>query len=277
MTPLGIDIGGSSMTLLVEHEGEKFSKTIHTGKAYTPDDIKKEMIQFIQPLPFNIDCIGVAVPGLVDRNQSVVTSDVLPHISGMDADFLKINKIATYLINDVKAALIQETYANKQMDTIVIMVGTGIAAGMMQNGIYTNGSKGWAGELGSIPISIGNNIKSLDELASGASILARLDTDARTLNQLLEKNDTHAHQIVESAGGYLGLGIATMINLFNPEKIILGGGTIQYEGYVDAALDAAEKHTLPALWNACTITKSENPKEMVARGAMHYALLKGMI
>lgn len=271
MISLGVDIGGTKMMLLVEYKGEKVSRTVPTGKECTPDKIRKEIIKFVSNLPFTIDCMGVAVPGLVEQGQKVVISDVLPHIAGMDANFLKINNIPVYMINDVKAALIRETNLNKNIDTVVIMVGTGIAAGIRQNGHFTNGHKGWAGELGSIPISTEIGIKTLDELASGASIIARANTDANTLNKRLEQNDNDTREVIRSAGGYLGLGISTVINLLNPQRIILGGGTIKYDGYFESAVQVAKKNTLPELWEVCTVEKSKEAKHMVAQGAMHFA------
>jgi glucokinase len=46
-------------------------------------------------------------------------------------------------------------------------------------------------------------------------------------------------QIIKTAGEYLGLGMATVINILNPELIIIGGGTIHYAGYQQAALESA--------------------------------------
>ncbi|MEV9641786.1 ROK family protein [Mammaliicoccus sciuri] len=272
MTTLGVDIGGTKMLLVVEYQGEKISKIVPTGKMYTADEILREINEFVNQLPFTINSIGVAVPGLVEQNQKIVISDVLPNIAGMDTDFLNINNIPVYLINDVKAALIQETVLNEKVDTVVIMIGTGIAAGINQGGQFVEGCKGWAGELGSIPISTMDGIKKLDELASGASIIAQAKTDAETLYKNLEQNDASAHELVRTAGGYLGLAIATVINLLNPQRIILGGGTIQYEGYFESAINVAKENTLPELWEVCTIRKSEDAKYMVAQGAMKFVV-----
>lgn len=270
MTTLGVDIGGTKMLLVVEYQGEKISKIVPTGKKYTAGEILREIHEFVNNLPFPIDAIGVAVPGLIEQNEKIMISDVLPNIAGMDTDFLKINHLPVYIINDVKAALIQETVSNETVDTVVIMIGTGIAAGIRQDGQFVEGCKGWAGELGSIPIPTADGIKKLDELASGASIIAKANTDADTLHRNIEQGDTTAHEIVQIAGGYLGIAISTVINLLNPQRIILGGGTIQYKEYFETAVKIAKENALPELWAVCTIRKSENAKYMVAQRAINF-------
>lgn len=272
MNPIGIDIGGTKMVMLAEYKGEKISKIVSTGAEYTPSDIKKEIKTFVHNLPFTPDCMGIAVPGLVENEKTVVVSDVLPKISGMDTNFLRIDHYPVYMINDVKAALIHESsFLDENTAIVVIMVGTGIAIGIKQNGQFVNGCKGWAGELGSIPIPTINGVKKLDELASGASILTKAKVDANTLHKQLEDGDEATKRIIQSAGEYLGIAIATLIHLLNPEKIVLGGGTLQYKGYFESALQVAQTFTLPELWDVCTIQKSNEAKYMVAQGARHFA------
>ena len=275
MNSIGIDIGGTKMVMFTEYKGEKISKIIATGAEYTPTDIKKELKTFVQNVPFTPDCIGIAVPGLVENEETVVLSDVLPKISGMNTDFLQVDNCPVYMINDVKAALIHESsFVDKDAAIVVIMVGTGIAIGMKQNGQFINGCKGWAGELGSIPIPTIDGVKKLDELASGASILAKANMDANTLHKQLKEGEETARRVIQTAGEYLGIGIATIIHLLNPEKIVLGGGTIQYKGYYESALQIAQKFTLPELWNVCTIQESNEATYMVARGARLFARIK---
>ncbi|MCG3088327.1 ROK family protein [Sporosarcina cyprini] len=274
MTAIGIDIGGTKMLMLAEYNGERISRTVPTGRDCTPEKIQKEMERFLNDLPFNVDCIGIAVPGLVENENMVVLSDVLPHLAGMDTDFLRFTNKHVYMINDVKAALVREASLDDNPDLVVLMVGTGIAMGMKLNGQFINGCKGWAGELGSMPIPTNEGIRKLDELASGASILARAKADANTVHTQLEEEVETIKEIIHAAGGYLGIGISTIIHLLNPNKIILGGGSLQYKGYYEAALQVAKTNTLPDLWDACSIHKAQEAPYMVAQGAMLFASSK---
>ncbi|MFT9846720.1 ROK family protein [Aneurinibacillus sp. REN35] len=269
---IGVDIGGTKMLMLAEYKGEKLTKILPTGMTCTSTDIKKELSAFVAMLPFTPSCIGVAVPGLVEEERVVVASDVLPAIAGMTTDFLCMGDYPIYLINDVKAALIQESAAvDEHATTAVLMVGTGIAIGVKANGKILTGCKGWAGELGSIPIPTLDGIRTLDTVASGAGILAQAGVSAARLRQQIEQGDEASRQLIHTAGEYLGLGMATVIHLFNPERFILGGGTLQYEGYEEAAVRTAQKYTLPQLWEVCSVERSKNPAHMVAQGARRFA------
>ncbi|MET3574446.1 ROK family protein [Bhargavaea ullalensis] len=270
MATAGIDIGGTKMLMLAECEGKRISKTVPTGARCTPEKIREAIDAFVGELPDSVGRLGIAIPGLVENADTVVVSDVLPLIAGMDAGFLKSGH-SVHLLNDVKAALLHETAGDERTDTAVIMAGTGIAMGMKQNGQVITGCRGWAGELGSMPIPTSQGVRTLDELAGGAGILNSADMDAGTLLQQLKEGDEAAKAVVRSAGEYFGLALSTVIHLLNPEKIILGGGTIRYDGYLQAAVRTAQANTLPELWEACTIRKAQEAQHMVALGAMRFA------
>lgn len=58
---------------------------------------------------------------------------------------------------------------------------------------------------------------------------------------------------VREAGRALGLGLATLVNLLNPQLLVLGGGALELPGYREAALESAERYTLPDSWRVCTV------------------------
>lgn len=269
---IGVDIGGTKMLMLAKYEGETFTKKVPTGNKSTKEYLKNEIETFIKGLPFQPEGIGVAIPGLVEQNNRVLVSDVLPGINGMDSSCLKNMAHKVVFINDVKAALVKEAGAVENNTALaVVMVGTGIAAGMKQNGHFINGSKGWSGELGGIPIPTEAGIRTLDELASGAAILKTAKMDADALKQKIKEGDKSACKVVEQAGKFLGIGLATIIQLLNPEKLVIGGGTLQYEGYLESAIRQAEESAFPELWNVCTIEKAQEAQFMVALGARMFA------
>ena len=69
----------------------------------------------------------------------------------------------------------------------------------------------------------------------------------------------------------MGLGLAAVINLLNPELLVLGGGAFALPGYHEAALRSAELHSLPALWQACTLRPTGAGAPTVALGAVRAA------
>jgi predicted NBD/HSP70 family sugar kinase len=277
-TSMGIDIGGTKMLMLAEVDGQMVTKTVATGVEFGSINVKKELHQFVQELHIVVLNMGVAIPGLVNQAGQVVTCDVLPKIQGMDPNFLRIDnrdQQEIYFINDAEAALMEETSDLTANSTaVIIMVGTGIGMALKANGNTLKGCKGWAGELGSIPIATLDGAEKLDALAAGASILFNTGMSFAAIQEKLAEDDLQVKQIIKKAGAYFRLGIATVINIVNPELMILGGGTLNYDGYYQSALESAHKLTLPDLWNACTIRKPKEEKRVVALGAMRFAKIQ---
>jgi glucokinase len=264
---IGIDLGGTKMLLLAQNGNVRSRLQITTGDRFSGADGSAEIAKFIQTLPTPPTSIGIAVPGLVNPVGIVIACDVLPRLVGWrpSADLASICPVK--ILNDAEAALVQVVDdLQPQTVAIVVMVGTGIGAAICVNGRVLRGANGWAGELGSIPI----DGDTLDRQASGAAILQRLELDR--LITLVVAQDSIALQSIHRAGKALGMGLATLINLFNPEAIVLAGGTFRWQGYLEAALQSAEQHSLPDLWATCRIQTSPHGDELVGLGAMRSAV-----
>src|SRR5207244_1582700 len=115
--------------------------------------------------------------------------------------------------------------------------------------------RGRAVERGSIPVAGPGLVSTRDELASGAGLLRRLGGDAAEVLGRAAAGEPAVVAALRAAGEALGLGLATVINLLNPSLLALGGGALELPGYLDAALQEAERHSLPDLWRACEVRR----------------------
>jgi glucokinase len=272
-TPIqvGIDIGGTKMLAIARSTDIHARSHITTGKDFAAADAQTAIEQFIQTLSTPPDSIGIAVPGLVDRSGAVIACDVLPQLVGWQPAIAFASICPVHVFNDAEAALMQVVGdLQPQAVAAVVMVGTGIGAAIYAHGMVLRGANGWAGELGSIPIEG----KTLDAQASGAAILQELGIDIDRLSDLVATGDSRAFQAIERAGSKFGLGLATLINLLNPEAIVLAGGTLRWQGYLEAALQSVERNSLPDLRSACRIEVSPHGGDLVALGAMRSSILK---
>jgi glucokinase len=263
---VGIDLGGTKMLAISTSSDRQHRSQIATGKDFCAANAQAAIEQFIDTLPAPPRSIGIAIPGLVDPDGVVIACDVLPKLVGWQPaiGFSSIGTVSVF--NDAEAALMQVVkQLQPQTVAVVVMVGTGIGAAIYVNGKVLRGARGWAGELGSLPM--GADGKTLDELASGAAILQQLDVDADRLSSLVAINDIAALQTIESAGSSLGKGLATLINLLNPESIVLAGGTLRWQGYLAAAISSAQRSSLPELWAVCRVEISGDGEDLVALGA----------
>lgn len=268
MSCLGVDVGGTKLLLTI---GESLSR-VPTGPDTSPQAIEAEIRGFLRGSVVPA-AVGVAVPGLVDAEGRVTACDVLPRLVGWSpADSFRDLGVPVRVVNDGEAALAEETHDLPPHATAaVVMVGTAVGAGFLVEGRPLRGAGGWAGELGYLPFPTPDGVRRLDELAGGAFLAARLGTDGAGLHARAEAGDPEALAVIREGGAALGLALAGVIHLLNPHHVAVGGGTAALPGYWEAAREAAERHTLPEMWSACTLTRVRTGEAVVALGAARLA------
>jgi len=204
-----------------------------------------------------LDAIGVATAGLSNPETGILFTS--PNLTGwrdvplrdiIEKEFSK----KTFLINDANAAALGELYfgaGRGANDFIYITISTGIGGGIIINGKLYAGSIGVAGEVGHMtiddngPLCNCGNRGCWETLASGTalakearhqikegaktSILDYADGDvekvtAEAIDKAAQAGDNLAKELIIRTGYYLGVGLANLINIFNPERIVIGGG-----------------------------------------------------
>ena len=201
--------------------------------------------------------IGIAAAGILDTNRGIVTtSPNLPYWRNVPLRDIVANKsgVATYMINDASAAALGEHRFGAGMgfdNMIYLTVGTGIGGGIIIDGELYSGTDGCAGEVGHMTIEVDGpqchcgNFGCLEALASGwavaksaithinnggeSSIIELVDgrlesITAETVAVAARRGDRLAADIVSEAAKYLGVGLSNLVNIFNPELIVIGGG-----------------------------------------------------
>jgi len=208
----------------------------------------------------SVAALAIAAAGAIDSEEGVVTAS--PNLPGWYN--VRLRDIAeertglkTLLINDANAAAWGEYCfgaGRGVANLICIIVGTGIGGGIIINGELYTGASGSAGEIGHMTIDINGprcncgNVGCLEVLASGEAMAKearrRIAQGARSiLVELVEgepqnitfqlvstaarRGDDLAAEIVSHAAAYLGIGVVNLVNIFNPEMIIIGGGMAQ--------------------------------------------------
>lgn len=265
---LGIDVGGTKLLLLAQYPDRRDVVRVPTGSAFTGRDLDAEIDRFLSSLGTAPLGAGVAIPGLVNAAGAVEACDVLPLIAGWHGEALG-RLCPVRLVNDVESASLEELHDLPAGTTAaVVMAGTGIGAAFVADGRPLRGARGWAGELGSIPIAGPDGVATLDQLASGAAILKRIGGGAASVLTRAAAREPAVLQALRVAGEALGLGLATVIDLFNPAVVAVGGGALELPGYLDAALESGRRHTMPELWKACEVRRVRQGEMTAALGAL---------
>lgn len=265
---IGVDLGGTKMLLLAMAAEERGVEKIPTGPNFTVDSAEQAIRGFVNRYQGLATSVGIAIPGLVDEDGRVVACDVVPLIKGWaPASSLRL-PMKTAVLNDAEAALIQELKTLKDCSSAgVVLVGSGIGAAFLVDGRVLRGTRRWAGELGSIPLSVDQKYMTLDSLASGAAILRRAGEPFEILLAKAQRGDPGVLSVFEQCGAALGAGLASIINLLNPAVLVIGGGTLRWPGYASAAIESARALSLPPLWESCSVRESSYGEHLVALGA----------
>lgn len=268
---VGVDVGGTKMLVLAEGQElrDQVIRRVETGAGTTPGDLEKAVEEFLAEHQLVPTVLGVAVPGLVERGR-VRVSDVLPQLVGWGG--LGGHAVPSVLVNDIRGALAQETGALRESaSAAVVLCGTAVGSAYLSEGRVIRGARGWAGEIGSLPMTTPHGVRRLDELAGGGALVRAAGMPPELIHAALAEGDRRVQAKVSAAGEAFGLALASLVNVLNPDVVRVAGGTLGYVGYWDAALRAAQAHALPELWNTCTVARIENPELVVARGAIRLA------
>lgn len=215
--------------------------------------------------------VGMSMPGLIDIQHGHNLTYLYGGTGGKslkDAIAQRLGK-PVHLTNDVKNAAIAELkfgYARDKKNVLVILMDWGIGLGIIMDGKVRNGTNGFSGEIGHIPFVEDGDLcycgkkGCLETVASGIA-LARLAKEgirsgqASLLTGLTETNvdniepklvihaanegDQFAINILSSIGEKLGKGIATLVQLFNPELVILAGKIAEAKQYITVPIQQA--------------------------------------
>jgi glucokinase len=239
-------------------------KNVPANAEKGPEQVIEKIVSLINevvddcPVPREqFNAVGVAAAGIVDMERGICR--FLPNLPGwvnihLVEKLLRKIDLQTFLINDVRAMTLAEWTLGAGVgvkNLICIAVGTGIGGGIVLDGKLYFGSEGLAGEIGHQTIepdgprcTCGNH-GCLEALASGANIAFQairiVKQGATTIIRDLVENDLNritpmvvaeaarsgdqmALDIWEREAYYLGMGLANLVVIFNPEMIILGGG-----------------------------------------------------
>ena len=184
--------------------------------------------------------IGIGVWGLVDYEKGVIrfAPNLMWHDIPLKEKWEAAFGVPVYIENDANACALGEYYfgAGKGIeDFIYISMDIGVGGGIIAGGKLFRGSSGYAGEIGHMSIDLHGKpcrcgkVGCLETMVGRRIIIKQYQnlTDAGelTLEEIIQRarsGDSIARSIFEEVAGILGLGIGNLINIFNPQRIILG-------------------------------------------------------
>ena len=253
-----------------------------------------------------ISAVGIGAAGISNPEAGILfTSPNLPGLREvLLADIIKerLGK-RTFIINDANAAALGEFYYGAARDArnfIYITISTGIGGGIIVDGKIYTGAIGIAGEVGHMtiddngPICNCGNKGCWETLASGTALSReaklRISKGAKTsileyaednienvtppaIHCAAEKGDKLAKELIAQTGYYVGVGLASLINIFNPELIVIGGGLSNIgDMLLGPAFKTVEKRAYKEAFQAVRFASAELGGNSAVIGAATFAL-----
>jgi len=249
---IGIDIGGTNIKGILL-DGTKirtkvqYSTKSKTNKKLLLDQIFK-IIKILIKKGKKIDGIGIGVAGPIDfKNQKILDPPNVTALRNLELGKLieKKFKIKTIIENDGHLMTLAETIlgAGKNKNNVVgIALGTGVGGGLVMNKKIIHGKNGTAGEIGHMTIdqhgrkcncgSKGCIEAYLSEAGIRKTSYEFFNKRIKSfdLHQMAKKSDSRAIEAWNEVGKHLGLGLANVVDVFNPEIIVVGGGIARGAG-----------------------------------------------
>ncbi len=289
---VGIEVSASSLKAVCLDKNRNLTNK-HAVPLESGQETFAQIISFINELKNNFgnfERLGIAVPGLVhQQTKRVAFSTYIPEHETIDfaGEIGAATGVEITIENDANAAAFGEFMLGAgrgSRDIFYITLGTGIGGALILDGKIWRGVSGFAGEFGHIAIN--SDGMKLEDVASAANIVRRTKNrfhhdHASSLNNLREENitlgdvvraakndDEFARMMLERTGTFVGTAVASVINLLNIEKIVVGGEILQAERIVlDAIMQRAKELSFPPSFKLTQIKQGELSGNAAALGA----------
>ena len=248
---IGIDIGGSGLKCgVVDSNGTLLYHFIFPiDQTYSQGEVIALIIAAIRKCeahaPDRIAGVGIGFPGIVQDNVIIGGGDNLPDFKHVDlgAQISASTHLEVIVDNDVNMMALGELRygaAAGCSDVVFLTVGTGIGGSLIINGEPYGGYQNRGGELGHLTINHGGrscacggtgcleSYASVKALVNRYAELCRVEVSDELNGKLIINNylagDTLAIKAIQEHLDYLSTGIAGLVNIFSPQKIVIGGG-----------------------------------------------------
>ncbi len=293
---IGVDLGGTKFqAAIVDSEGtvinsRRLGTDVEGGPSKVVDDIAHAVRTGLGTDLSVIGAVGVGVAGQIETESGVVRSS--PNLNWTDFPFgerlQQALGVPVVVENDVRVATWGEWRHGAGRgtdDLLVLYVGTGVGGGIVSGGRLLTGDRGMAGEVGHMTVVAGGrqctcpNRGCLEAYVGGWAIAERAveavlanheagrgllersrgeEITARLVSETAAAGDELALQLMDETGRYLGAGLVGLLHIFNPARVVLGGGVIEGSpGLIEVAESVVRANTIPAYTDGLAIRRSE--------------------
>ncbi len=287
---IGIDIGGTKIHGTLVRKGRIVERVHVLHEKRTREAVLEVMLRTVETLQrftrgYKIKGIGIAVPSALDEKRgTLLSAPNFPALKGLRLrEWLerrlripvRLENDARCFVKGARASFPSRSGRRKNMPVIVgLTVGTGLGGGILVDNKILDGAHDMAGEIGHTVLfpkgqrCVCGQRGCLEMYASRKFLLRMSGQEPKPLAELAFSGNRKARKIYELLGYYLGLGIANIVNIIDPEAVVLGGGiTNSHRLFLPVARKAASAHIISPRAKHIPIIPAENIDDAGALGA----------
>jgi len=266
---LGIDIGGTKTAAIALDEADALSEMLRIPTAIGAEGVLEtafataERMRELAGAPAGgFSSIGIGIPGAVDTSTGRVAHAVNLGVEGLDLGPRLSDRLGVEVRveNDVKAAALGAQHllaasGEAPRSMAYVNLGTGLAAGILQDGVLLRGASGVAGEVGHVPVDPGGvrcacgQRGCLETVASGSAIArmwpSRHPLPALELFDAADAGDERALEVRERFLSGVAATVRTLVLTADVEQLVIGGGLAALGGRLEAGM-----HRILGEWSA---------------------------
>lgn len=235
-----------------------------------------------------VDAVGLATPGPLDPSRGLILTP--PNLPGWRevpaaAELSRLLSIPCFLLRDTWAALLGEAWrgaARRHGHVVLLTLGTGVGGAALVDGRLLGGRHGMGAEFGHMTLNpqgpecgCGNR-GCLEALVSGTALRSLFGAEAPELARRARAGDPAAGAVFSHLALWLGSGLANLVNAFNPELILLGGGVVNVADlFWRQMLDEMRRRALAPLAAGIRVRPAALGEAAGPLGAALYAFRRG--
>lgn len=303
---LGIDIGGTAVKMgIVTKLGEILYKNQYpvafdnykTPILTTVLAKTQEFLNSIQISPDTLSGIGISATGQIDTIQGMVagTGGNIRNWSGtrLKEEFEKRYSLPITVVNDANCVALGEAWIGNAQNTknaIILTIGTGLGGGLIVGSKVLLGHSGFAGELGHFSINhtgrpcTCGNLGCFEQYASMTALIKQVRTrfagrlhpegiHGLSIFTAIAEGNVEMEGIVDEWIYDIACGITSLVHIFNPELILIGGAvSVQKELFIDKLNAKLQDKLLPNFYKDCKLLSAKLGNDAGLIGAVYYLM-----
>ena len=286
MQVLGIDVGGTKVEIVTVVNG----RALEPQETATPLSNGRALIDCIEDLARGVierdgppDAIGVGMPSQIDFATGTVVASVNVPVEGvaLRAELEQRLGAPVFVDNDANVAALAEAQlvdGGPARHLVMLTLGTGVGGGVIIDGHVFRGATGLGAELGHMVIQADGppcpgrtcpNHGCLEAYCSGSALERAAGMPGEEVEARARAGDAEAKKRLDDLGRWLGVGMSNLVNMFEPEHIVIGGGlgSSAADLFLDTAIEEARSRALPAGFERLTVALAKGGPDASVIGA----------